>query len=107
MLKLVNRLRAVLLPREKYTVLLLTAAVCFSGLLELCGIGLIMPVIALFITPELFDQNQLLIFVKHVVGDLPFNRFLSVLCIGIILFFCFKNLCLYLITNFQVRFAFT
>lgn len=107
MLKLANRLRAVLLPREKYTVLLLTAAVCFSGLLELCGIGLIMPVIALFITPELFDQNQLLIFVKHVVGDLPFNRFLSVLCIGIILFFCFKNLCLYLITNFQVRFAFT
>ena len=106
MLNLINRLRAILLPREKYTVLFLTAAVCFSGLLELCGIGLIMPVIALFLTPELFDQNRLLMIVKHAVGDLPFNQFLSILCIGIILFFCFKNLCLYLVTCFQVRFAF-
>ena len=106
MLNLVNRLRAILLPREKYTILFLTAAVCFSALLELCGIGLIMPVIALFITPELFEQNRILMIVKHAIGDLPFNQFLSVLCIGIILFFCFKNICLYLVTWFQVRFAY-
>ena len=106
MLNLIRRLREILLPREKYTVLFLTAAVCFSGLLELCGIGLIMPVIALFITPELFDQNRILMIVKHAVGDLPFHQFLSVLCIGILLFFCFKNLCLYLVTWFQVRFAY-
>ncbi len=106
MLKLVNRLRAVLLPREKYTVLFLTAAAFFGGLLELCGIGLVMPVIALFLSPELFDQNRILILVKRMVGDLPFPLFLSVLCGGIVLFFCLKNLFLYLITCCQVRFAY-
>lgn len=106
MRSLINKLRAILLPREKYTVLILTAAVCFGALLELCGIGLVMPVIALFITPELFEQNKILIFIKHIVGDLPFNSFLIVLCTGILFFFCFKNICLYLVTYFQVRFAY-
>ena len=44
MLRLLNQIRAILYPAEKYRLIFISVLVFFSDLLELCGLGLIMPV---------------------------------------------------------------
>lgn len=107
MIALIEQLRATLLPREKAGLILLVFLSFLAALLELLGIGMIMPIIALFISPELFHQNAILIFIRNAAGDLPFRPFLLLLCASVILIFLVKNLLLYFITYYQILFSYS
>lgn len=106
MIELIEKLRATLLPREKVGLILLVFLSFLAALLELLGIGMIMPIIALFISPELFHQNAILIFIRDVTGDLPFRPFLLLLCSSVILIFIVKNILLFFITYYQILFSY-
>lgn len=106
MLSLIQQIRATLFPSEKFRLIRLSGLVFLANLLELCGIGLVMPIIALFLNPALFDQNRILIHVKQWTGNPPYSSLLILLCSVTALFFIGKNIFLYLITRMQIRFAF-
>ena len=103
---LIDKLRATLLPNEKAGLILLAFLSLTAAVLELLGIGMIMPIIALFISPDLFNQNAILIFVRDISGNLPFRPFLLLLCSAVILIFLVKNLLLFFITCYQIRFSY-
>lgn len=107
MLRLLNQIRAILYPAEKYRLIFISILVFFSDLLELCGLGLIMPVIALFLNPELFEQNTYLVYIRNFTGSLSNNSLMILLCMVCALFFVAKNILLYLIALLQTRFAYT
>ena len=107
MLRLLNQIRAILYPAEKYRLIFISVLVFFSDLLELCGLGLIMPVIALFLNPELFEQNTYLVYIRNFTGSLSNNSLMILLCMVCALFFVAKNILLYLIALLQTRFAYT
>ena len=77
--RIIRRIRATLFPSEKFALIRLSGLVFAANVLELCGIGLVMPIIALFLNPELFDQNRILIAVKRATGDLPYSSLLILL----------------------------
>ena len=106
MFSLIRQIRATLSPSEKFRLIRLSALVFLANLLELCGIGLVMPIIALFLNPELFDQNRILSLLKQAAGNLPYTPLLILLCTVTALFFVCKNTFLFLITRLQIRFAF-
>ncbi len=106
MLSLIQEIRATLYPSEKYSLIRLSGLVFIANLLELCGIGLVMPIIALFLNPELFEQNRILIYIKQLTGEMSYSSFLILLCSATALFFAVKNTFLYLITRLQIRFSF-
>ena len=103
---LIDKLRATLLPNEKAGLILLAILSLIAALLELLGIGMIMPIIALFISPELFNQNSILIFVRNMAGNPPFRQFLLLLCSAVILIFLAKNILLFFITCYQIHFSY-
>ncbi len=96
-----------LYPSEKFALLRLSFLAFVASLLELCGIGLIMPIIALFLTPALFEQNQYLIILKQLIGNLPHETMLIIFCIITALFFIFKNIFLFIVTRRQVLFSYS
>ena len=103
---MIRQIRSTLFPAEKFALIRISGLVFLASLLELGGIGLVMPIIALFLNPELFDQNRILIQIKQMTGNLPYNSLLILLCTATALFFLCKNLFLYWIAGVQIRFAY-
>ncbi len=104
--KIIRRIRATLFPSEKFALIRLSGLVFAANVLELCGIGLVMPIIALFLNPELFDQNRILIAVKRATGDLPYSSLLILLCSVTAFFFLCKNVFLYAVARMQIGFSY-
>lgn len=75
-------------------------------MLEIVGIGLIMPVIALLSKPELIEQNEYLKFAKKVINPSSDESFILILCSLIIVLFLFKNSFLALQNYIQAKFIF-
>jgi len=78
-----------------------------SAALEILGIGLVMPVIALLARPELIDLNVNLKMLKNFINPSSNENFLIILCLILILLFIFKNSFLAIQNYFQARFIFS
>lgn len=92
-------------PKEKLQVIALFICMLISACLELLGIGLIIPVIALLAKPELMDQNKYLKLFKAFVNPSSDKNFVILLGILIIALFIFKNLFLAMQAYSQARFV--
>jgi ATP-binding cassette subfamily C protein len=94
-------------PRERGHAIVLVALMVVSAFLEVIGIGLIIPVIALLAKPELAEQSPIILLVKRFLGPSVDNEgFILILCIVIILLFLGKNIFLATQAYLQARFAF-
>ncbi len=107
MMSIPGHLRKVLLPAEKKYFLLLTSLLFFGALLELVGISSVIPVIALFVNPGLFEQNAALKMIRSLCSGVNDRTFLILLCTATLVFFVVKNLLLFLINWLQVYFCYT
>lgn len=77
-----------------------------SAGLEILGIGLIMPVIAILSKPELMDQNKYLKIAKAIINPSSDKNFMLLLCSAIIVLFIVKNAFLAFQVYLQGRFIF-
>lgn len=107
MFAIIQNLRRVLLPKEKFLFLGLTVLVFFGSLLELTGIGITMPVIAMFVNENLFRENELLAFFYRMMGAPEPKRFMLLTCSMIAAFFFLKNIFLFVILWFQLRYSYS
>ena len=105
MLKTINQLRILLSPGDKWRLLGLVLLMTAGALAEIAGIGLLMPVVAVFTKPELMSQNAILRFYGQIIGNGSESRLLIVTCVLIILLYAGKNLLLLLIICLQTKFA--
>jgi ATP-binding cassette subfamily C protein len=69
--------------------------------LEVIGIGLVMPVIALLTKPELIDQNKYISFIYKILQPESNEQFIFTLCILLAILYIGKNLFLILMTYCQ------
>ena len=107
MLSVVKKLWVILTPEERRRSLGLIAMMVVSAMLEVVGIGLIVPVIGLLARPELAEQNGIIIMIKQVLAPSASNRtFILILCGTSIILFLGKNLFLVVQAYFQARFVF-
>ena len=89
---ILQKLRSILTPKEKLITIALLIMMLISSALELLGIGLVMPVIALLAKPELIDQNKYLHEIYTFLKPASHNSFLITLCVMLIVLYIGKNL---------------
>ena len=92
MLEILKKIWSLLTKREKIISIFLFAMMLLSSGLELLGIGLIMPVIALLSKPELIEQNRYLKLVYDFIAPGSYKAFLIILCVALIALYIAKNL---------------
>ena len=81
----INQLRILLSPRDKWRLLGLVLLMTAGALAEIAGIGLLMPVIAVFTKPELMDQNAVLRTYAQIIGGGSETRLLILTCLMLML----------------------
>jgi ATP-binding cassette subfamily C protein len=102
-----NQLWTLFTPKERLICFALLFMMLISAALEILGIGLVMPVIALLARPELIEQNRHLKLLKDIVHPSSNENFLIILCLIIIILFLFKNSFLGIQNYIQARFIFS
>ena len=101
----INQLRILLSPRDKWRLLGLVLLMTAGALAEIAGIGLLMPVIAVFTKPELMDQNAVLRTYAQIIGGGSETRLLILTCLMLMLLYIGKNLLLFFVICLQARFS--
>jgi len=104
MYSILKNLWSILSPKEKLITLALLIMMVISSVLELLGIGLLMPVIALFTKPELIEQNKYLKLIHDFINPSSNSSFLITLCIILIVLYIGKNLFLIFQNYVQTHF---
>ena len=105
MLQIINKLRILLSPADKWKLLGITGLMTVSALAEIAGIGLILPIIAVFTKPELITQNKILKFYAELIGGGSTQRLLIVTAILIVLVYVSKNLLSFCVVCLQTNFV--
>ena len=90
--------------KERIAMTGLVLALTFGAGLELLGIGLVMPVIALLSKPELIDQNKYLNIIYNFISPDSQQQFMFILCFGVIGIYVFKNLFMLKLTGVMSKF---
>lgn len=103
MLELLKSLWKYSTPRERLFFYLLLLLMFVAANLELLGIGLLLPVVALLTNPALIHQNYFLELVYRFLNPSSTKSFLLLLCVLIALVFLVKNLFLLFMIWFQTR----
>lgn len=93
-------------PRERFKAAILCIFMLISAGLEVLGIGLIMPVIAIFSKPEIIEQNKYLAMAKKMINPSSDKNFILILCFSIIALFIIKNAFLSFQTYLQAKFVY-
>ena len=71
--------------------------------MELLGIGMMLPVVAVLTNPELLHQNRFLSFIYQLINPSSTKSFLLTVCFLIVVIFLVKNLFLVFMTWFQTK----
>ena len=71
--------------------------------MELLGIGMLLPVVAVLTNPELLHQNRFLSFIYQLINPASPKSFLLIVCCLIVVIFLAKNLFLVFMTWFQTK----
>ena len=58
MRKIINGLRFLLTPQDKWRMIAITLLLAVGSMLEIVGLGLVMPIVAVFSKPELLEPAE-------------------------------------------------
>jgi ABC-type multidrug transport system fused ATPase/permease subunit len=107
MISIIKKLLYLFDKRTKWQLVLLFGLMLLVAILEIVGIGIIIPVISVIADPELVEKNKWLRFANDFTGAKTKNIFLLYLCLGLVLFFFVKSICIGVMNYFQLRFIFS
>ena len=100
-----GKLRILLSPADKWRLVGIVALMVFMAVQEIAGLGLLMPLVALFTKPELLEQNAILRFISHwPVFAGRRGALLVCICGATVLLYVFKTLMSMLVIRLQSRF---
>lgn len=91
MLAIFFRIWGILNPRDKAYFFLLLAMMALGALLEVVGIGLLVPLVAMVQDPEPFLKNPFIGRVYQLSGIASLREFLMAACAAVLCLFFFKN----------------
>ena len=106
MLDVIHGLRVMLTRADKFRLVGLIILLCIGALMEIAGLGLVLPLVASFTKPELFEQNRALHFFRQLFAGLSDSQFLLVCCVIIVLLYVLKNLWIFVTMHIYTRFVY-
>lgn len=102
-----QQLQTLLTRRDKLRCVCIAGMMVVGAGLEVLGVGLILPVIAILTTPELFAQNKYLHWFEVFLQPSSQQSFLVTLCVLVMVLYTGKNFFLLLQTYVQAGFVYT
>ena len=99
-----GKLRILLTPADKWRLVGIVALMVFMAAQEIAGLGLLMPLVALFTKPELLTQNRILRFMSTWPLFADRRVFLLCICAAVVLLYLFKTLMSMVVIRLQSRF---
>ena len=106
MIELLSKLWKLLTEKERLIFCFLVMLMIIAAILELLGIAMIMPVIAMLANPDLLQQNQYLHFIYNLISPSSGERFMLSICAMTGALYLCKNLFLTFASIMQSRFVF-
>ena len=93
--EIVNGIRHLLSLRDKWCLAGIVLLLCIGALMEIAGIGLLLPLVAVFTKPELLEQNAILKCFRQLFSWADEKEFMLICCGCIVCMFTVKNLWLF------------
>ena len=100
-------LGGLLMRRERWIIAALVAGMVLSGMLEVLGLGLIFPYIALLQNPDKIMTMRYLSPLLAMAGLVTPRAVSVAISIGLLAVFCIKGVVAYHLINFQLRFIYS
>lgn len=100
---ILQKIWSLLSKGERVGVVFLIIALAAGATLELIGIGLVMPIIAILSKPELIEQNKYLHLIYTFINPDSQQQFILILCFGVIAIYVFKNIFMLMLTNIMSK----
>ena len=104
MLQHLKKFWSILTPGEKGNFYFLTLLMVFGAWMELLGLGMVIPLVAVLTDPEILEKNRYLAWLYNFLSPGGRKEFLLYLCSFTILLFLLKNIYLFFLTYLQVYF---
>jgi len=101
---IIGKLRILLSPADKWRLLGIVALMAVLAAQEIAGLGMLMPLVALFTKPELLTQNRFLNFLNDVPMFSDRRIFLLCICAAAGLIYLLKTLMSIAVIRLQSRF---
>lgn len=106
MLEVIRGLRLMLTRGDKFRLLGLVVLLCIGAFMEIAGLGVLLPLVAMFTKPELLEQNRALHFFRQMFAGLNDNQFLMLCCVLICLIYVLKNLWIFFTMHVYTKFVY-
>ncbi len=101
----IGKLRILMTRREKFALLGIALLTTVGAAMEIVGLGLLMPLVALFTKPELMEQSR---FLRPLVESGLFRdrkSFLATICVAVVAVYALRALLGFYIVRLQSRFV--
>ena len=99
-----KKFNKVLNKKQKSRVVVLIFMILIGAVLETLGVSMIYPLIETVMMPEVFEQNDMIVWICNVLGYTSAEQFVTFMLLTLIFVFIFKNL--YLLFLYYVQHSF-
>ncbi len=106
MFRLLVRLTHIFEKKDSFHFILFGIAILFNSLLEILGIGLLVPFTALLGKPDLVKTNEMVRRVYDFFNFQSYHQFMIIIATGVIVVFIIKSMMLLIIFFWQANFVF-
>lgn len=106
MLEILKKYNHILNRKQKGRVLILLFMILISAVFETFGVGLIVPIITIIITPDVFETYPVLERIYEFFGFTSMEQLLLLALLGMAAMFIIKNVYAFFLTYLQLRFVY-
>jgi ABC-type multidrug transport system fused ATPase/permease subunit len=104
MLQILKKINFLITKRQRKGLAILTMLLFVGMLLEIFGLGILVPALSILLDPEIIEKTPVLSDIRFYFSDLSYQSFLILFLIFIVLVYLVKTLFLVFLTHKQNRF---
>ncbi|MBP3352773.1 MAG: ABC transporter ATP-binding protein [Lachnospiraceae bacterium] len=107
MMKIIKKLNVLLDKKQKRTMFWLVIMMIVGAVLQVAGVGMIVPVVSVVMDPDAIVNNDLVRVLYELLGGGSQQRFTVIIMLALIAIFIIKNVFLYFQQKFMYAFVYT
>ena len=104
MISTIKKINFLITKRQRKGLVILTFLLFVGMILEVFGLGILIPVLSLLLDPKIAEELTLLIYIQELLPEMSYQKFLYAFLLSIVALYLFKSLFLVFLTHKQNRF---
>ncbi|MDA9364377.1 hypothetical protein N9Q94_02655, partial [Flavobacteriaceae bacterium] len=92
MLSTLKKINFLITKRQRKGLVILTLLLFVGMILEVFGLGILIPILSLLLDPKIAEESSALIFIKDFLPEMSHESFLYLFFISIVALYLFKSL---------------